>query len=193
MTDQTDTGGARRGGAGWWRMAAWGAAAVLLLTPLVAMQFTPEVNWTASDFVIMGVMLAVPLGIFELALRAGGGLAFRAGVAVTLGAAFLLVWINLAVGIIGSENNPANLMFLGVLALGIAGAFIADFRAAGLSRVLVVMAAAQTLAGVVALAARWGTEGANWPQVIVVMTAGFATLWLGAAWLFRRAARDQTS
>ena len=34
-------------------------------------------------------------------------------------AAFLLIWINLAVGINGSEDNPANLMYGGVLTVGV--------------------------------------------------------------------------
>lgn len=192
MTDQADTGGARRRG-GWWRIAPWVGAGLLLLTPLVAMQFTQEVQWTASDFVIMGIMLAVPLGAFELTVRASPSIAFRAGVAVAMVATFLLVWINLAVGIIGSEDNPANLMFLGVIALGVAGAFIANFRADGLSRTLLAMAIAQGLAGTVALAARWGSTGENWPQPIVVLTGLFVLLWLGSAWLFHKAARSQVS
>ena len=41
------------------RLLAWGAAAALLLLPLVAMQFTEEVNWTVFDFLVFGSMLAV--------------------------------------------------------------------------------------------------------------------------------------
>jgi hypothetical protein len=43
-------------------------------------------------------------------------------------AAFILIWMNLAVGIIGSEDNPANLMYGGVLAVAIVGAFMVRFR-----------------------------------------------------------------
>jgi hypothetical protein len=53
--------------------------------------------------------------------------AYRAAVGVAIAAAFILVWMNLAVGIIGSEDNPANLMYGGVLAIGIIGAVIARF------------------------------------------------------------------
>jgi len=35
----------------------------------------------------------------------------------------IIVWINGAVGITGSENNPANLLYGGVLVVGIIGAF----------------------------------------------------------------------
>jgi hypothetical protein len=36
---------------------------------------------------------------------------------LAVGTALFLVWSNLAVGLIGSENNPANMMYLGVLAV----------------------------------------------------------------------------
>ena len=52
--------GARSGGP--WRFVGWGIAASLLLLPLFAMQFTPEVNWTASDFIIWVSCLALSAG-----------------------------------------------------------------------------------------------------------------------------------
>ena len=58
--------------------------------------------------------------------------------------------INLAVGVIGSEENPANLMFGGVLAVGIVGAVVARFRPRGMARALVSTAVAQTTVGVIA-------------------------------------------
>lgn len=176
------------GGWRWWRVAPWIGAGALLLAPLIAMQFTDEVQWDGFDFAVMGVMLAVPLVIFELAVRTSDSLAYRAGVALTLIGAFLMTWINLAVGIIGSEDNPANLMFFAILLLGLGGAFGGGFRAAGMARALLMMAAAQILAGTLAVTAGWGAHGANWPQAIIVLSGFFACVWLGAAWLFRRAA-----
>ena len=49
MAGNTTTDNGRRG-KNRWRPAIWGAAAFLLVLPAVAMQFTSEVNWTASDF-----------------------------------------------------------------------------------------------------------------------------------------------
>ena len=102
-----------------WRMAPWIAAAFLLLLPFVAMQFTNQVSWDETDFLVMGAMLFGACGAWELAARMTGNSAYRAAVGVAVVAAFLLIWINLAVGIIGSEDNPANLMYLGVLAIGL--------------------------------------------------------------------------
>jgi hypothetical protein len=169
----------------------WGTATLLLLFPLLAMQFTGEVNWGLVDFVVFGAMLAGACVAYEIATRVTGNLAYRIAVGVALAAAFILVWMNLAVGVVGSEDNPANLMYGGVLAVGIIGAMVARFQPEGMARALVATALAQTSAGVIALVAGWGSEGANWPQVILVLTGFFTALWLGSAWLFRKAAREQ--
>lgn len=172
-----------------WRLAPWAAAALILLAPLVAMQFTDEVNWDATDFAVMAALLFGACGAWELAARMTANVAYRAAAGVAVVTAFLLIWINLAVGIIGSENNSANLMFGGVLAVGILGALIARFRPQGMARALGAMAFAQVLAGVTAVLAGWGSTGANWPEVIILLTGFFAALWLLSAWLFRKAAR----
>ncbi|MDO9222521.1 MAG: hypothetical protein Q7U20_02295 [Caulobacter sp.] len=167
-----------------WRLLLWGGAAALLLAPLIAMQFTSEVAWTRSDFVIMGVMLATVCGGIELAVRMSRHHAARAAAGVALVTAFLLTWMNLAVGVIGNENNPLNLMFFGVIAVGFAGALLARLRPGGMAVAMAATALAQTLVAVVAQA---------YGHFTWVLTAVFVALWLGSAWLFRKAARDQAA
>jgi hypothetical protein len=161
---------------------AWCTAAFLLLLPFVAAQFTAEVNWDATDFIIFGAMLAIACGIYELAARATGSGAYRAAVGIATTAAFILVWMNLAVGIIGTEENSLNLMYGGVLAVGIAGAVIARFQPYGMASAMVAVALAQVMVAVIAQIAGHFT----W-----VLTAAFVALWLGSASLFRKAARGQ--
>lgn len=179
----TNTENSNRSHANPWRMAIWGAAAFLLLLPLVAMQFTAEVDWTTSDFIVFGVMLFGACGTWEVAARMSGNRAYRAGAAIAIVGGFLLVWVNLAVGIIGNEGNAANLMYFGVLAIGIIGACIARFHPLGMARALVAMAIAHGLIVIVALVAG-SIEGA-------ALTAFFAALWLTSAALFSKAAREQ--
>ena len=172
------------------------ATAFILLLPLLAMQLTDEVVWDLADFAVAWrrSLLLFGAGLtYELIARKAGHIAHRAAVGVAVAAALLLVWINLAVGIIGNEGNLANLMYIGVLAVGIIGALIARFQPHGMARALFATALAQMLVAVIALAARLGTSGPVWPRDVLIATGFFATLWLGSALLFRRAsASDPT-
>jgi hypothetical protein len=161
-------------------MVAWSAAAVVLLLPLVAMQVTDEVDWDLADFLFAGALLLAAGVGYELVVRRTSDRAYRAAAAVALGAAFLLVWANAAVGVIGSEDNPANLMYWGVPAVAIAGALVARLRAAGMALVMVATAAAQVLVDVIAVVSGMGFAGP--------VTLFFAALWLLSGWLFRKAA-----
>jgi hypothetical protein len=163
---------------------------LILLVPLVAMQFTEEVNWDLFDFASMGILL---LGIgftYELLSKKSSGAVYRAAVAVALGAAFLLIWMNGAVGIIGSENNSANLMYGGVLAIGVFGAFISRFRPRGMTLTLFTMALVQLLVPVIALFA-WPPNTTSWGAAgvggVFLFNGFFAVLFAGSAMLFQRA------
>ena len=110
------------------------ATAFILLLPVLAMPCTDEVVWDLADFAIAGVLLCGAGLTYELAAKKAGHLASRAAVGVAVAAALILVWMNLAVGLIGAEDNPANLMYVGVLAVGIMGAFIARLQPHGMAR-----------------------------------------------------------
>jgi hypothetical protein len=171
-----------------WRLAAWGTAAALLLLPLVAMQITDEVAWDLADFAFAGVLVVGVGLIYELAARKTGSPAYRAAVAVALAAAFILVWLNAAVGLIGAEDNSANLIYGGVLAVAALGAVMARFQPGGMARALVATALAHMM---VALIAGWGST-ASGPLEIMILNGVFALLWLISAWLFRAAALEPT-
>jgi hypothetical protein len=156
------------------------------------MQVTDEVNWTLADFVFAGALVAGVGAIFEVVAKTTSNLAYRAAVAIALAAGFFLIWLNGAVGIIGSEDNPANLMFGGVLAVAIAGAVLARFQPGGMARAMIAAAAAQMLVAVIALVAGTGLP-ASGPLEVLSPSAGFAVLWLTAAWLFRRTMRAGNS
>jgi len=158
------------------------AAALLLLLPLLAMQITDEVTWTLADFVIAWALLVGAGLTYKLATRKAGNTAYRVAVGVAVATALILVWLNLAVGLIGTEENPANLMYVGVLAVGIIGTVIARFRPDGMARALFATALAQLLVGVIALLTGLGFT--------LILDGSFAALWVGSALLFRRAARE---
>ena len=187
MAGNAESRGGGRGNL--WRLAPWAIATLLLLLPLVAMRFTDAVAWDGADFVVAGALLFGACGVFELAARTTGGRAYRAAVGLALAAALVLIWINLAVGVIGTADHPANLMYGGVLAIGVIGAIIARFRPGGMARALVATAIAQALVPLIVLIA--GLASIRMLTPAFVLTGVFVALWLGSAWLFRRAAREQ--
>jgi hypothetical protein len=74
----------------------------LLLTPFIAMQFTNEVNWSPADFVIAGVLLLGTGLLCELVMRKVKTTRNRVILVGVVLLVFLLVWMELAVGIFGT-------------------------------------------------------------------------------------------
>lgn len=85
-----------------WRNIYWIGAALLLTVPLFAMQVTDEVDWGPEDFVAGGIMFGL-LGIgFELVTRFVHSWKRRLLIGGVLVFAFLFIWAEMAVGIVGS-------------------------------------------------------------------------------------------
>ncbi len=76
--------------------------ASILLIPSIAMQFTDEVSWTLSDFIIAGVLLLGTSFLLELILRKINKKQNRMILVVVTIALLLLIWMELAVGIFGT-------------------------------------------------------------------------------------------
>ena len=171
-----------------WRLVGWGGAVALLLLPFVAMQFTREVDWTLGDFIVFGVMIGAVGGGFELAVRASGSWSYRGGAAMALAGIFLVVWANLAVGIVGNEHNPANQLFFLALLIGLAWSCVARFRAGGMAPAMLATAGALMAAFATAMIYRPEEPGVH-AAVEFAGTSVFALIFVGSAALFRRAAR----
>ncbi|MEP0811363.1 hypothetical protein NC996_19140 [Trichocoleus sp. ST-U2] len=168
---------------------AFGTAFILLM-PLIAMLFTNQVVWDLTDFIVAGTLIFGTGLAYELVARKGGTMAYRVAVGIALAAAFLLVWMNLAVGIIGSEDNPVNLMYFGVLAIGILGATIARLRPQGMARTLFATALAQALVPMIALIIKkpqvTSVEASIGVLGVLGLNAFFVMMFIGSAMLFRR-------
>ena len=78
------------------------AVFIILLIPLIAMQFTDEVSWTLPDFVVAGVLLLVTGLMCDLVIRKVQNVNYRIAICVALLLALLLIWAELAVGIFGT-------------------------------------------------------------------------------------------
>jgi hypothetical protein len=148
------------------------------------MRFTEEVDWTPFDFMLAGVLIGSVGGTIELTVKKTRSYAYRGGVACALASAFLTIWATGAVGMIGSEDGPFNLLFLGVIALALVGAVAACFRATGMARAMLLTAIAQAGVSVAGLAT---------DPLGGIFGAAIAGVWLLSAALFRKAALKQTA
>lgn len=167
------------------------ATGLLLLIPLVAMQYTQEVNWTFSDFVFAAVVLFGAGLTFLLVARMGDNATYRVAAGVAVLAGLLLVWANAAVGLVGSEDNPANLLYGAVLGVALIGALVARFRARGMSNTMFAAALTYLVVTAIALFVWTPAPGTAEPSAyfvnVLVGNGLFAGLWAVSGWLFRRA------
>jgi hypothetical protein len=120
-----------------------------------------------------------------------GRIAYRGGIAVAVTAAFLQVWMNLAVGIVGDTDNAQNQGFFGVVVSAAACAFVARLRPDGMARAMLATAGVQTLLGLmVATAPITARVDPMGPAGVLILTAVFTALWLVSAALFHSSARQ---
>lgn len=176
------------------RLAIWAVVvALILLIPVVGMQVSDEWDWSPFDFIFATVVLFGAALAYELVAGRGGTAAYRVATGIAVATALVLVWINAAVGIIGDDDG-INLLYFGVLAVGLAGALIARFRPQGMARALFGMAIAQLLVPLIVLAIPdlrgllMEPPGIVW---IFVLNAIFAALWIGSGMLFWQAGRHR--
>ena len=182
-------------GSGWGRspgrILLWAVPTVLLATPAVMMAQAAEGwLWSPFDFVVAAVLLYGTTGLIDLAIRSSGSMAYKLGVALAVLAAFLLVWVNGAVGVIGEEGNPANLLFAGVILPAVVGSVLARFQARGMAR---AMLAAFVLNAAIAVAVPvfgWGADEPPGTAGLTMLVSGFALMWGLSAALFAKSAHD---
>ena len=153
-------------------------------TSLLLVPFLGGWPWTLSDYVSAGTLLASTGIAYGLLTRKGGNTAYRFAVSLAVGAGLLLTWINLSVGIIGNESNPANLMYFGVIAVAFIGTLITRSRPAGMARALFATSLAQLFVPVLAflICKPLFTTGL---LDVLVLNGFFAALFAGSALLFR--------
>lgn len=127
------------------------ATLAFLLVPFVAMQFTNDVQWSVLDFVVAGAMIFGAGNVLVVALRQAGHIVYRAGMVIAVGTTFLMLFVNLAVGLIGSGPNAGNLMYGVTGVVFLAGLFLSKLKPAGMERTMFSTALYVLLVGGIAL------------------------------------------
>ncbi|MEQ9310790.1 MAG: hypothetical protein RLN90_15135 [Balneolaceae bacterium] len=157
---------------------------LILLIPLIAMQFSDEVNWDLIDFIVAGILLSGAGSGFILLSKVSDQIMYRIALGIALVSALLLVRVNGAVGLIGSENNDFNMLYFGVVFILIVGAFISRFRSKGMSTALFATAVAQTSTVFIAIfTGQHHSSGSSVMEVILVNLL-FITLFSISSGLF---------
>ena len=163
------------------RVVFWSGAALLLLAPLAA-TLLDALPWDEADFIFVGVLLGMAGIAFEATMRMSSSWTYRFAAGFAVAAACLILVATGAVGMVGDEGDPYNLVFLGVIALGVGGAILARLRPEGMARAMGLAAAAQIAAGGYGMLTDF--RGG-------LFSALFGGLGLASAVLFARAAREQ--
>lgn len=157
--------------------------ACVLMLPFLAMQFTNSVEWSFADFVFAGIVLFGTGVAYELISKKANSLEYRAAIGLALFTALFLLWSNLAVGIVGSEDNSFNALYLTVHSVLLLGSLAAWFTPRGMELTLYAAALTQLLVTTLAL-----VLGNNLEVIeILIINLFFITLWLASGLLFRRA------
>ena len=174
-----------------WRLVLWSVPTGLLITPAVMMRQGAEGwLWSPFDFMFAAVLLYGTTALIDLAIRKGGSVAYRLGAALAVLVSFLLVWVNGAVGVIGNEDNPANLVFVGIIFVALAGSALARFEARGMARATLAAFALTALIAAATPVFGWGADEPPGTSGLTVLIAGFAALWGLSSALFAKAAHD---
>ena len=165
-------------------------AVIIVAFAVVAGDGDPE---AMSLGVLAAILLVCPFAM--MAPRLPHDRAYRSAMGVALAAAFILFWMIGAVGLMAiGDEHPNDFMYIVVLLVGIIGAITARFDPHGMARALLATALAQMLVPVIVVIAGLNLVPISMSELIsftLIVNGPFAALYVGSAWLFRKAAREQ--
>jgi drug/metabolite transporter (DMT)-like permease len=147
------------------------------------------INFLIDFLPPLGLAATVVVFIIFIKAKKPDNKSYKYAVGVALAAALFLGWMNVAVGIIGSEDNPANMMYGGVFAVGGIGALISRFQPQGMARTMIAAAFAMILVAVIALITGKAQASATPVVRFLILHVFFSALWVWSARLFQKAAR----
>ena len=169
------------------RIIGWSLVAFLIALPAIAMASGAEgVDWGSEDFIAATILLGGSGLVVEGLVRVSRDWSYRiAAVLITFGTLFTL-WSNLAVGIVGNEDNPFNIGYFLIVPLLILGTTLAGAKARGMAGVARTAAIFYVGMGIAAFASGQGDPA----PFIIGIHALFVAIFAGAGFLFQQVARN---
>lgn len=166
---------------------------LLLMVPLVAMQFTNDVVWSAGDFIVAGLLL-FGIGVsYVVATRNAPNIIYRLAMGLGLGATLFFIWANLAVGLIGAGPNAGNLMYMAVVVVGMIGTFLSRLRPRGMELTMYAMALALAFLAAIALLTGMDEYPGSSVYEILGVSGFFVMPFVLSGLLFRHVAQESVS
>lgn len=150
---------------------------------------TNKIQW--NETIVYSIILVLIPSIYELWqwLKIQNKF-YRIAFCIWIFWAFLIIWINGAVGIIGSEDNPANLMYAAVLITWLIGSILSLLKPRGMAYTLFTVSIIQILVPLFALfiwpaKVSWGEAGV---LEVLIFNSIFAIIFI-ISWLFFQLSR----
>jgi hypothetical protein len=160
------------------------AALALLMVPLIASRLIDDWNWPPGTFVFVYLLFFGTGMAYALIARTMNAWTYKAAVALALVAGFVLGWS--AMVHMSETENPVNLVYFGILAVGAVGAGLARLKPAGMARAMFAMAATLAVAFLITQVLSSDTPaGPVWN--VGAMHGGFVLIFAAAGLLFRHA------
>lgn len=167
---------------------------LFLIIPLTGMLLSAGVNWGLFDFIFAWVLIFGSGFTYKFITSKISNTKYKAALGIAVFTSLFIVWSNLAVGIIGSEDNPVNLIYFVMLFAVIIGGVAVKFQPKGLSILMLAAAAAHGLIPFAAVLLI-GTENierfTREMNALIVIHLFIIMLWTISGLLFRYSAQDQ--
>lgn len=170
------------------RFTIWAIITTLIIIIILTKQFISKIEWNET---IAYILIILTIGaIYELwQLLKIHNRTYRIALSVGIFGAFLILRVNGAVGIIGSEDNPANLMYWVVLLIMLIGSLISRFKEHWMSLTFFSAAIVQILIPIFALfiwpaTVSWGEAGI---MGVFIFNSVFAGIFIISALFFQHA------
>jgi protein-S-isoprenylcysteine O-methyltransferase Ste14 len=169
-------------------------AALIVSMLLLASRLIDDWHWHPGAFGVVGALIFTIGFVYELVTRNRDAFAYRAAVGMAFTAGFMLMWSSF---VQMADVTPFAALHFSVPMVGIIGAAVARLRPRGMALALSVTALAQALvvAAVFILIALNPQATASAPPVWrgVFGNTFLIGMFLGSAWLFRKAGREEAA